>query len=61
MEDLATPVTISANGTGNVECYGRVKGFYYSSQRGERLWPLDEESQNQLRNLNTNYDDLAMK
>ena len=61
VEDLATPVTISANGTGNVECYGRVKGFYYSSQRGERLWPLDEESQSQLRNLNTNYGDLAMK
>ena len=61
VEDLATPVTISANGTGNVECYGRVKGFYYSSQRGERLWPLDEESQDQLRNLNTNYGDLAMK
>ena len=61
VEDLETPVTISANGTGNVECYGRVKGFYYSSQRGERLWPLDEESQDQLRNLNTNYGDLAMK
>ena len=61
VEDLATPVTISANGTGNVECYGRVKGFYYSSQRGERLWPLDEESQSQLRNLNTNYGDLTMK
>ena len=61
VEDLATPVTISANGTGNVECYGRVKGFYYSSQRGERLWPLDGESQDQLRNLNTNYGDLAMK
>ena len=61
VEDLETPVTISANGTGNIECYGRVKGFYYSSQRGERLWPLDGESQNQLRNLNTNYGDLAMK
>lgn len=61
VEDLETPVTISANGTGNVECYGRVKGFYYSSQRGERLWPLDEESKSQLENLNTNYGDLAMK
>ena len=61
VEDLETPVTISANGTGNVECYGKVKGFYYSSQRGERLWPLDGESQDQLRNLNTNYGDLAMK
>lgn len=61
VEDLETPVTISANGTGNVECYGRVKGFYYSSQRGERLWPLDEESKSQLENLNTNYADLAMQ
>ena len=61
VEDLETPVTISANGTGNVECYGKVKGFYYSSQRGERLWPLDEESKSQLENLNTNYGDLAMK
>lgn len=61
VEDLETPVTISANGTGNVECYGKVKGFYYSSQRGERLWPLDGESQDQLRNLNTNYGDLAMQ
>ena len=61
VEDLETPVTISANGTGNVECYGRVKGFYYSSQRGERLWPLDEESRSQLTNLNNSYGDLAMK
>ena len=61
VEDLATPVTISANGTGNVECYGRVKGFYYSSQRGERLWPLDQESQEQLKQLNPTYADLAMQ
>ena len=61
VEDLETPVTISANGTGNVECYGRVKGFYYSSQRGERLWPLDQESQSQLTNLNTNYGALTMQ
>ena len=61
VEDLETPVTISANGTGNVECYGRVKGFYYSSQRGERLWPLDQESQEQLKQLNPTYADLTMK
>ena len=61
VEDLETPVTISANGTGNVECYGKVKGFYYSSQRGERLWPLDEESKSQLTNLNTNYGALTMQ
>ena len=61
VEDLETPVTISANGTGNVECYGKVKGFYYSSQRGERLWPLDGESQEQLKQLNPTYAHLAMQ
>lgn len=61
VEDLETPVTISANGTGNVECYGKVKGFYYSSQRGERLWPLDQESQEQLKQLNPTYAHLAMQ
>ena len=61
VEDLANPVIISDGWTGTRTCYGRIRGFYYSSQRGERLWPLDEESQSQLRNLNTNYGDLTMQ
>jgi len=61
VEDLANPVIISDGWTGTRTCYGRIRGFYYSSQRGERLWPLDGESQDQLRNLNTNYGDLTMK
>ncbi len=32
------------------ECHTRVNGFYYNSQRGERLRPLDETSLEQLRN-----------
>ena len=61
VEDLANPVIISDGWTGTRTCYGRIKGFYYSSQRGERLWPLDEESQKQLKQLSPTYADLAMQ
>ena len=61
VEDLANPVIISDGWTGTRTCYGRIRGFYYSSQRGERLWPLDEESKEQLKQLNPTYADLAMQ
>ena len=61
VEDLANPVIISDGWTGTRTCYGRIRGFYYSSQRGERLWPLDQESQEQLKQLNATYADLAMQ
>lgn len=61
VEDLANPVIISDGWTGTRTCYGRIRGFYYSSQRGERLWPLDQESQGQLKQLSPTYVDLAMQ
>ena len=61
VEDLANPVIISDGWTGTRTCYGRIRGFYYSSQRGERLWPLDQESKEQLKQLNPTYADLAMQ
>ena len=61
VEDLANPVIISDGWTGTRTCYGRIRGFYYSSQRGERLWPLDEESKEQLKQLSPTYADLAMQ
>lgn len=61
VEDLANPVIISDGWTGTRTCYGRIRGFYYSSQRGERLWPLDQESKEQLKQLSPTYVDLAMQ
>ena len=61
VEDLANPVIISDGWTGTRTCYGRIRGFYYSSQRGERLWPLDQESKEQLKQLSSTYADLAMQ
>ena len=29
-----------------IHCYDQLKGLYYNSQRGERLWPLDEDTRN---------------
>lgn len=61
VEDLANPFIISDGWTGTRTCYGRIRGFYYSSQRGERLWPLDQESKEQLKQLSSTYADLAMQ
>lgn len=60
MEKLDTPVTIKTQGTHGEEfksCHNQVKGFYYNSQRGERLWPLDQQSQEALKKFSpTTYD-----
>jgi len=36
---------IERNGK-KIYCYDQLKGLYYNSQRGERLWPLDEDTRN---------------
>lgn len=28
-----------------ITCYRKLKGLYYNSERGQRLWPLDKETQ----------------
>lgn len=60
MEKLDTPVTIKTQGMHGEEfksCHNQVRGFYYNSQRGERLWPLDQQSQEALKKFSpTTYD-----
>ena len=46
-EEIKDWVIIETQWPGGLEqkkCFYKVRGFYYNSQRGERLWPLDEES-----------------
>ena len=46
-EEIKDGVVIETQWPGGLEqkkCFYKVRGFYYNSQRGERLWPLDEES-----------------
>ena len=56
---LATPQEVSANGE-RLLCSVQIRGFYYNSQRGERLWPLDEESKTDLKSVKWDYENLTI-
>lgn len=51
---LATPQEVSANGE-RLLCSAQIRGFYYNSQRWERLWPLDTDSQGDLARIQSSY------
>ncbi len=58
---LETPILIQTqNQNGDIEvreCHNQLRGFYYNSQRGERLRPLDKISQDALQKFSpTTYD-----
>lgn len=60
-KNLSTPqiITTTANWEA-LSCTDQVRGFYYNSQRGERLWPLDEESKTDLKSIKWDYDNLTI-
>lgn len=60
-KDLATPqiITTTANWE-SLSCTNQVRGFYYNSQRGERLWPLDTESKTDLLLVKWDYKNLSI-
>lgn len=51
---LATPQEVTVNGE-RLRCSAQIRGFYYNSQRGERLWPLDTDSQGDLARIQSSY------
>lgn len=66
VEKLEKPITIKTrnkNGEDEVKvCHNKVRGFYYNSQRGERLRPLDDASRLALKKYSpTTYDNLNLK
>lgn len=56
---LDAPITITTNEDSR-ECLIKLEGLYFNSQRGERLWPLDENTLNSLKKWGTDYDDLSV-
>ena len=56
---LATPQVVTANGE-RLHCSAQIRGFYYNSQRGERLWPLDTDSQRDLAEIQSSYWDTQL-
>lgn len=42
-EELSAPQSLQINGQ-SYNCTTKIRGYYYNSQRGERVWPLDEKT-----------------
>lgn len=58
---LATPQTIKDHDQREMICNGQIRGYYYNSQRGERLWPLDEDSKTELALIHRTYNKVSIK
>ena len=56
---LTTPQEVTANDE-RLLCSAQIRGFYYNSQRGERLWPLDTDSQRDLAEIQSSYWDTQL-
>lgn len=58
-KNLSTPQKVTANDE-RLLCSAQIRGFYYNSQRGERLWPLDTDSQKDLARIQSSYWDTQL-
>lgn len=58
-----TWTTISLSGGADVKtgCTKQLRGIYFNSQRGKRLWPLDGETLTLLQQANPSYNDLQIE
>jgi hypothetical protein len=43
-KEVAENLVVSGNTNESLDCSRQIKGLYFNSQRGERLWPLDEDT-----------------
>lgn len=57
---LAVPQEIKTENGSWKLCSVKLEGLYYNSQRGERLWPLDENTLASLKKSGKKYDDLSV-
>lgn len=48
------------SGSENFDCTRQIKWLYYNPQRGNSVWPLDQESLGYLQEMDSSYDDLTM-
>lgn len=51
--------TITLNGDAKT-CTKQLRGIYFNSQRGKRLWPLDSETLDLLKQQSYTYDNLSI-
>lgn len=54
-----SPVTITF-GVASKQCTKQLRGLYFNSQRGKRLWPLDQDTLALLKLQNPIYNSLEV-
>lgn len=57
---LEDPIVIQSPNGDKISCSTHIQGYYYNSQRGERLRPLDQPSLLSLQGIGDHYDDLTV-
>ncbi|AHB41069.1 hypothetical protein P148_SR1C00001G0262 [candidate division SR1 bacterium RAAC1_SR1_1] len=58
---LATPETIYLTGTSSsATCSKQLEGLYYNAIRGSKLWPLDQNSLQKLKELDGSYSNMVV-
>lgn len=58
---LITPKEIKTKNGNSKFCSVKLEGLYYNSQRGDRLWPLDETSLASLKKGGKKYENLQVQ
>lgn len=61
-KELEEPEIIYLTGTSNsATCSEQLEGLYYNAIRWSKLWPLDENSLQELKNLDSSYSDMTLE
>ncbi len=59
-KSLESPIEISIEGEPSKTCYRQVRWIYYNMARGERLWPLDQDTLAEFILQNNSYENLTL-
>ena len=60
LETLPTPEIVTVNWWSTWTCYNKIRWLYYNNERGERIWPLDQNTLTGLQTLHTSYTTMQL-
>lgn len=60
LQTLSSDKTIVLNSGDVNTCTTQIRGLYYNNERGERLWPLDQNTLTWLQAIDSSYNDIQL-
>lgn len=59
--ELDSPVNIDmTNDTEDFDCNKQIQALYHNPQRGNSVWPLDDDSLNELQQMDSSYNNITL-